>query len=30
VFDPQRPVSLDILLDQAALDLRPHIKYVAI
>lgn len=30
VFDPQRPVSLDTLLEQAALDLRPHIKYLAV
>ena len=30
VFDPRRPVSLDTLLEQAALDLRPHIRHVAV
>jgi PleD family two-component response regulator len=30
VFDPQRPVSLDTLLEQAALDLRPHAKYIVV
>ena len=30
VFDPQRPVSLDVLLDQAALNLRPKTSNAAV